>query len=118
VQEERVHRMVGPRAEARLAHAEVFLRAAEIADVLQRAELPQRPPELVPAHVPLAVHDADRAVGADHPVFDVVPWPAAHRRGRLRAIVRMNDAQPALLPLRQLDRCTPKIRPTSSESDT
>src|SRR5215510_8593710 len=98
--------MVDERSKARLAHAELLLRVPELRDVLQGTEFAQRP-ELVPCHVSLTVNDADRAVGPNHPVLDVVARAATHRGGcrvcRFVAVLGVNDAEPALVPLREVE---------------
>src|SRR5215470_8899996 len=95
-------------AKALFAGAQLFLRLPQLRDVLQNAKLAHSLPRFVPHHVPLAANYSLAAVGADHPVFNVVAWTAAHRSlggfGHSRSIVRMNEFQPAPMPFRQVDR--------------
>jgi hypothetical protein len=112
-QKEGVGRAIHEDAEAPLARAQLFLRLPQLRDVLQDAKLAQRPPRFVPRHVALAADYPLGAVGADHPVFHVVAWPAGQQgsRSRLgcsRSVLGVNQLQPAFMPLRQLDRLHPE----------
>ena len=105
VQEQAVRRMIDECAEARFACAELVLGAPQLRDVLQNPELAQGTAGLVPRDVTLAMHHAHRAIGADDAVFHVVARTAdrrylARRRGS-RTVVRMDQAEPASMPLRQ-----------------
>src|SRR4029453_3778220 len=96
-------------AKALLAFAQLLLGPSQLRDVLQYAKLAQRLPRLVPRHIALAVNYSLGAVRADHPIFDVVAWTAAHQRsrsglGHSRSIVRVNEFQPAPMPFWQVDR--------------
>ena len=96
-----------------LACAQLFLRLPQLRDVLQDAKLAQRPPRFVPCHVALAVDYSLGAIGADHPVFDVIAWTAGEQRsrsrlGRSRPVLGVNQFQPARMPFRQFDRLQPE----------
>ena len=108
-QKEGIGRVIHEDAEAPLACAQLFLRLPQLRDVLQDAKLAQRPSRFVPRHVALAVDYSLGAVGADHPVFDVVAWTAGHQRSRSRLgysrpILWVNQLQPAPMPFWQVDR--------------
>ena len=95
-------------AKALLALAQLFLRLPQLRDVLQDAKLAQRPPRFVPRYVALAVDYSHGAIGADHPVFDVIAWTAGHQRsrsslGRSRPVLGMNQVEPARVPFWQFD---------------
>ena len=83
-------------------------RLPQLGDVLHDAELAKGTAGLVPRDVALAVHHAHRAVRPHHAVFDVVARTAAQRpvaRGRgVLPVLGMDQAQPALVPLRQVGR--------------
>ena len=97
----------GPKA--LLAIAQLFLRPPQLGDVLQHAELAQRLVRRVPRHVALTVNCSLRAIRADHPVFNVVAWTTARQRSRRglgysRPVLWINQLEPTLVPLRQVDR--------------
>src|SRR5205823_2550831 len=92
-------------AKALLALTQCILYPPQLRDVLQDPKLAQGPSRFVPCHVALAVDDSLRAVGTDHPVFDVITWTAGQQgsRGRLgcpRLVLRVNQLQPARVPFR------------------
>ena len=69
-------------------------------------------PEFVPGDVALAVNDSQDAVRADHPIFDVVARTAAQRSrsglGCSRTVFRVDQFEPAVVPLWQVDRLDAK----------
>ena len=91
-----------------LARAQLLLRMAQLGDVLLGAEHPARPAGGVANHVALAVDDAHFAVRADDAEFDVVARPAVkrrrHRGERSRAVLRVDEREPAFAPLRKISR--------------
>ena len=95
-------------SESLLDLGELILCLPPLGDVLHGAELAHGPPLLVPRHVALAVDHAHRAVRPYHSVLDVVARTAAHRHfagGRgLLAVIRVDEADPAILPLRKIER--------------
>ena len=107
-QKKGVRRTVDKRAEAGLARAQLVLGAPQLRDVLHDAELANRTIGLVPCDITLAVHHANHAVRPHHPVFDVVARTAVQRdfarRGGLLTVLGMDEAHPALLPLRKIER--------------
>ena len=99
--------------ESLLACAQLFLGLPQLRDVLQDAKLAQRPSRFVPRHVALAVDYSLGAIGADHPVFDVIAWTAGEQRSRSRLgcsrpVLGVNQFQPARMPFRQFDRLQPE----------
>ena len=100
-------------AQSFLACAQLFLRPPQLGDVLQHAKLAQRPFGLVPRHVALAMDNSHIAVGADYPVFNVIPRTVRQqgsrsRVGRSRPVLGVYQLQPALMPLRQFERLHPE----------
>ena len=96
VQKKRVRRVIDESAEARLAHTQRFLRLPQLRDVLKDAELTRRLSRLVPRHVALAVDYSLGAIGADHPVFDIITWTARQqgsdgRLGCSRPVLGVNQ---------------------------
>ena len=99
-QEERVGCVIRKSAEARFARTDLLLRLAQLRDVLQDAELAQRPTGVVPCHVALAADSAHAAVGPRHAIFHVIAGTAAHERGRgglgdARAVLGVKQVEPA-----------------------
>ena len=95
-QEERVGCVIRKGAEARLARTELLLRLAQLRDVLQDAELAQRPTGVVPCHVALAADDAHGCRQDAPRVLHVIAGTAAHERGRgglgdARAVLGVNQ---------------------------
>ena len=84
-----------------------LLGVPQFRDVLYDAELANGAAGLVPRDVALAVHHAHRAVRSHDPVFDVVARPAGEgdiaRRGGPLAVLRMDEAYPAPVPMWQID---------------
>src|SRR6266542_4742741 len=71
-----VERELNEGAKALFAVAQPLLRPPQLRDVLQDAKLAQRLARFVPRHVALAVNYSLGAVGAHHPIFDIVAWSA------------------------------------------
>ena len=71
-------------AQSFLACAQLSLRPPQLGDVLQHAKLAQRPSGLVPRHVALAMDNSHIAVGADYPVFNVIPRTVRQQGSRSR----------------------------------
>src|SRR4029078_8208824 len=104
-----IERTLNEGAKAFLAFAQLILGPSQLRDVLQHAELAQRLVRRVPRHVALTVNCSLRAIRADHPVFNVVAGTTARQRSRpglgySRPVLWMNQLEPTLVPLRQVDR--------------
>src|SRR5262249_46014870 len=65
-----------------LTLAQTFFGASQFCYVLQDTKLAQRPPSFIPHHVALTVDNSLGAVGADHPVFDVIAWASTQEGSR------------------------------------
>ena len=112
-QKEGIGRLIGECAKPRFACAYFPLRLSQLGDVLHHPKLAQRFSRLIPGHIPLAVNCSLGAIGADHPVFDVVAWTAGQYCsrsgiGHSRLVLGMNQSQPTPVPLRQVERFHPE----------
>jgi hypothetical protein len=108
-EKESVSCVVHEGAKARFARAQLVLRLPQLRNVLQNAKLAHRLSRFVPRHVALAVDYSLGAIGADHPVFDVIAWTAwqqssRSRLGCSRPVLGVNQVEPACVPFWQIDR--------------
>ncbi len=61
---------------------QLFFGPPQLRDVLEDTKLTQRSARFVPGHVTLAVNYSMSAIGADHPVFNVIAWPVGLQGSR------------------------------------